>query len=38
VNYLIIESLRKFHHDFGDNFKVEYPTGPGQLLTLWDVA
>ena len=38
VNYLIIESLQKFHHYFGDEFKVEYPTGSGTYLTLWDVA
>src|SRR5438045_1806418 len=38
VNYLIIESLQKFHHYFGDDFKVEFPTGSGQLMNLWDVA
>src|SRR5207247_10156620 len=38
VNYLIIESLQKFHHYFGDDFKVEYPTGSGRHITLWDVA
>ena len=30
VNYLLIESLQKFHHYFGDDFKVECPTGSGQ--------
>ena len=29
VNYLIIESLQKFHHYYGDDFKVECPTGSG---------
>jgi len=38
VNYLIIESLQKFHHYLGDDFKVECPTGSGQLKTLWEVA
>jgi Glycosyl hydrolase family 63 C-terminal domain len=38
VNYLIIESLQKFHHYLGDDFKVECPTGSGQMLTLWQVA
>ena len=38
VNYLMIESLQKFHHYFGDDFRVEYPTGSGQQMTLWDVA
>ena len=31
VNYLLIESLQKFHHYYGDDFKVECPTGSGQL-------
>jgi hypothetical protein len=38
VNYLIIESLQKFHHYLGDDFKVECPTGSGNLMSLWDVA
>ncbi|HEV3062397.1 MAG TPA: hypothetical protein VGY48_29385 [Vicinamibacterales bacterium] len=38
VNFLIIESLQKFHHYFGDAFKVECPTGSGRWLTLWEVA
>jgi hypothetical protein len=38
VNYLIIEALQKFHYYFGDDLKVECPTGSGQMLNLWDVA
>jgi hypothetical protein len=38
VNFLIIESLQKFHHYYGDDFKVECPTGSGTLLTLNQVA
>ena len=38
ANYLIIESLQKFHHYLGDEYKVECPTGSGQMLTLWEVA
>jgi hypothetical protein len=38
VNFLIIESLQKFHHFLGDNYKVEYPKGSGQLLNLWEVS
>jgi len=38
VNYLIIESLQKFHHYLGDDFKVECPTGSGKTMTLWEVA
>ena len=38
VNYLLIESLQKFHHYYGDDFKVECPAGSGQLLSLTEVA
>ncbi|MEO1127751.1 MAG: glucosidase [Cyanobacteria bacterium J06639_16] len=38
VNFLLIESLQKFHHYLGDDFTVEYPTGSGQQKTLWQVA
>ena len=38
INYLLIESLQKFHHYYGDDFKVECPTGSGQFVTLDQVA
>jgi hypothetical protein len=38
LNYLIIESLQKYHHFFGESFKVECPTGSGRKLTLGHVA
>jgi hypothetical protein len=38
VNYLIVESLQQFHHYYGDDFKVECPTGSGQYLTLNEIA
>jgi hypothetical protein len=38
VNYLLIESLQKFHHYYGDDFRVECPTGSGIYLTLEEVA
>ena len=38
VNYLIIESLQKFHHYYGDDFKVECPTGSGNFITILEVA
>ncbi len=38
VNYLLIESLQKFHHFLGDDYKVECPTGSGKPMHLWDVA
>jgi hypothetical protein len=38
MNFLIIESLQKYYYYFGDNFKVECPTGSGKMMTLWEVA
>ena len=38
VNYLLIESLQKYHYYYGDDFKVECPTGSGQMRTLWQVS
>src|SRR4029077_7959737 len=38
MNILLIESLQKFHHYLGDEFKVECPTGSGKLMTLWEVS
>jgi hypothetical protein len=38
VNYLLIESLQKFHHYYGDDFKVEHPTGSGRMLTIRQIA
>ena len=38
MNYLIIESLRRFHRYYGEDFKVECPTGSGVLLSLREIA
>jgi hypothetical protein len=38
VNFLIIESLQKFHHYYGNDFKVECPTGSGTFLTIEEVT
>lgn len=38
VNYLIIESLQKFHHYYGDDFKIEYPTNSGHFITIKEAA
>jgi hypothetical protein len=38
VNFLLIESLQKFHHYYGNDFKVECPTGSGTFLTLREIA
>jgi hypothetical protein len=38
VNFLIIEALQKFHHYYGDDFKVECPTRSGRFVTINGVA
>ncbi|MEX2147934.1 MAG: glucosidase [Candidatus Rokuibacteriota bacterium] len=38
VNYLLIESLQKFHHFYGDDLKVPCPTGSEHGMNLWEVA
>jgi hypothetical protein len=38
VNYLIIESLQKFHHYYGNDFKIEFPTRSGKFITIKEVA
>jgi hypothetical protein len=38
VNYLLIESLQRLHHYYGDSLKVECPSGSGRKMTLWEVS
>ncbi|HVE76120.1 MAG TPA: glucosidase [Actinomycetota bacterium] len=38
VDYLLIDSLLVFHTFLGEGFKVEYPTGSGNQVTLFDAA
>jgi mannosylglycerate hydrolase MGH1-like protein len=38
VNYLIVESLRRFHSYYGDDFRVECPVGSGRMASLAEVA
>jgi hypothetical protein len=38
VNYLMIESLQRFHHYFGDELRVEFPTRSGVTMNLAEVA
>ncbi len=38
VNYLLIESLQRFHHYYGDSFQIECPTGSGSMMNLWEVS
>jgi hypothetical protein len=38
VNYLLIESLYEFHRYYGDEFRVEFPTGSSQMASLREIA
>jgi len=38
LNYLLIESLQKFHHYYGDDFRIECPTGSGHFMSIDDAA
>jgi hypothetical protein len=38
VNALIIRALLQFYLYYGDDFRVECPTGSGRMLTLFEVA
>ena len=38
LNYLLIEALDRYHHFYGDDLKVECPTGSGKFMNLHEVA
>jgi hypothetical protein len=38
VNFLLIESLQRFYHYYGDDFKIEYPTHSGNFYTLNEIS
>ncbi|MSR03691.1 MAG: hypothetical protein EXR94_13305 [Gemmatimonadetes bacterium] len=38
VNFLLVEALQKYHHYYGADFTVEFPTGSGRMLTLSEIA
>jgi hypothetical protein len=38
VNTLIIRALLMYYSYYGDDFKIECPTGSGQMMTLYEVA
>ena len=38
LNYLLVEALQKYHHYYGEDFKVECPTHAGNQCDLWEVA
>jgi hypothetical protein len=38
VNYLLIQSLKRYHDFYGNEYKVECPTGSGKRMNLLEVA
>jgi hypothetical protein len=38
VNVLLIRALMQYYLYYGDNFKIECPTGSGNLMNLFEVA
>ncbi|MEM7761378.1 MAG: glucosidase [Cyanobacteria bacterium P01_A01_bin.40] len=38
INYLLIEALQRFDYYYDGDFKVECPTGSGNMMNLWEVA
>ena len=38
MNFLLIQSLKRYHDFYGDEFKIECPTGSGHEMTLIEVA
>jgi hypothetical protein len=38
VNILIIRALLQFYEYYGDNFRIECPTGSGKLMNLFEVS
>ncbi|MBM3167646.1 MAG: glucosidase [Bacteroidetes bacterium] len=38
INFLIMESLKKFDSYYGEDFSIEYPTGSGNYLTMDIIA
>eukprot|EP00042_Codosiga_hollandica_P055574 m.781272 g.781272 ORF g.781272 m.781272 type:complete len:972 (+) comp59145_c0_seq3:975-3890(+) len=38
VNYLLVEGLERYHHFYGDSFRVEVPTGSGVWMNLKEAS
>ncbi len=38
VNYLLVQSMRRFHDYYGDDFKIEMPVGTGRFITISQAA
>ena len=38
LNFLLIEALQKFHYYLGEDYTIEFPTGSGRMLDLWEIS
>jgi hypothetical protein len=38
LNFLLVEALQRYHFFYGDELKVEFPTGSGKLMNLQQVS
>ncbi len=38
TNFLLVEALQRFHHYYGDDFNIEYPTNSGKMHTLMEIS
>jgi hypothetical protein len=38
INFLIIEAMQRFHHYYGDDFRIEYPVGSGETVTIREAS
>ena len=38
LNFMLIESLKRFHDYYGDDFRIEYPTHSGNLFSLKEIS
>ena len=38
MNFLLIESLKRFHDYYGDDFRIEYPSHSGNLYSLKEIS
>ena len=38
LNFLLIESLQRYHYYYGEDLKADFPAGAGQSKNLWDIS
>jgi hypothetical protein len=38
INFLLVEAMQRFHHYYGDDFKIECPVGAKETVTISDAS